>query len=48
MLFGLFAPDMPRLSAVYWFMMQIAMVAGSFTAYPMNWWLVQKGIKHAM
>ena len=47
-LFGLFAPDMPRLSAVYWFMMQIAMVAGFFTAYPMNWWLVKKGIKHAM
>ncbi|MGL5398829.1 MAG: DUF4396 domain-containing protein [Plesiomonas shigelloides] len=28
--------------------MQIAMVAGFFTAYPMNWWLVKKGIKHAM
>ncbi|MGL4269303.1 MAG: DUF4396 domain-containing protein [Plesiomonas sp.] len=24
------------------------MIAGFFTAYPMNWWLVKKGIKHAM
>lgn len=32
----------------FWFMMQIAMVLGFATAYPANWWLVRRGIKHAM
>ena len=32
----------------FWFMMQLAMVCGFFTAYPMNWWLVEAGIKTAM
>jgi len=35
-------------SAEYWFMMQIAMVIGFATAYPANWWLVSRGIKHGM
>ncbi len=47
-LFGIFTPDMPHNSAVYWFMMQIAMVVGFCTAYPMNWWLTKIGIKHTM
>lgn len=38
----------PVASPVYWFMMQIAMVAGFATAYPANWWLVNRGIKHGM
>lgn len=29
-------------------MMQIAMVAGFITSYPVNWWLVSKGIKEKM
>jgi hypothetical protein len=29
-------------------MMQIGMVAGFFTSYPINWWLLRKGIKEAM
>lgn len=33
---------------VFWFMMQIGMLVGFITAYPANWWLVRKGIKHAM
>lgn len=37
-------PDSP----VYWFMMQIGMVVGFATAYPMNWWLIKTGIKEAM
>jgi hypothetical protein len=37
-------PDVP----VYWFMMQIGMVVGFASAYPMNWWLIKKGIKEAM
>ena len=32
----------------FWFMMQIAMLAGFLTAYPVNWWLIRQGIKEAM
>ncbi len=35
-------------SAVYWFMMQLAMIAGFLTSYPANWWLVKSGMKEAM
>ena len=35
-------------SPVYWFMMQIGMVLGFATSYPMNWWLIQKGLKETM
>lgn len=35
-------------SPVYWFQMQIAMVIGFVTAYPANWWLINRGIKHGM
>ncbi|HEY4195515.1 MAG TPA: DUF4396 domain-containing protein [Mucilaginibacter sp.] len=33
---------------VFWLMMQIGMLFGSLTAYPVNWWLIRKGIKEAM
>lgn len=32
----------------FWFVMQVAMVAGFATAYPVNWWLVSSGIKERM
>jgi hypothetical protein len=32
----------------YWFMMQVAMVAGFATTYPVNWWLIASGIKEKM
>jgi len=32
----------------FWFMMQIAMVCGFATAYPVNWWLLRKRIKESM
>ena len=32
----------------FWFMMQIAMLCGFVTAYPVNWWLLRKGIKETM
>jgi hypothetical protein len=35
-------------SVEFWFMMQIAMIAGFITAYPVNWWLVRSGIKESM
>ena len=35
-------------SPVYWFLMQIGMILGFFTAYPVNVWLIKRGIKEAM
>jgi hypothetical protein len=35
-------------SAEFWFMMQLAMLAGFCTAYPLNWWLLRRGVKEAM
>lgn len=32
----------------FWFAMQCAMVAGFMTSYPVNAWLIRKGIKEAM
>ena len=33
---------------LFWFAMQIAMLAGFATAYPVNWWLIRSGIKERM
>ncbi len=46
----------PQLSGVradvdtpeFWFAMQLAMIAGFVTAYPVNWWLIRSGIKERM
>ena len=35
-------------SPTFWFMMQIGMVLGFVTAYPVNWWLVSAGLKERM
>lgn len=32
----------------FWFTMQIAMIAGFVTSYPVNWWLIRAGIKEKM
>lgn len=32
----------------FWFMMQIAMICGFLTAYPVNWWLISAGLKEKM
>lgn len=32
----------------FWFMMQIAMICGFLTAYPVNWWLIRMGLKEKM
>ncbi|MGH3494857.1 MAG: DUF4396 domain-containing protein [Sciscionella sp.] len=37
-------PDNP----VYWFLMQIGMILGFFTAWPANVWLIRSGIKEPM
>ncbi|HEX3936683.1 MAG TPA: DUF4396 domain-containing protein [Xanthobacteraceae bacterium] len=35
-------------SPEFWFIMQIAMICGFLTSYPVNWWLIRAGIKEAM
>ncbi len=35
-------------TASFWFMMQLAMLCGFATAYPVNWWLIRSGVKEAM
>jgi len=32
----------------FWFVMSMALVGGFLIAYPMNWWLVARGLKHGM
>lgn len=46
--FLIFGHDLPKTSPVFWFMMQIAMLAGFATAYPVNWWLIRQGVKEPM
>jgi hypothetical protein len=41
-------PPLPKDSATYWMMMQLAMILGFFTAWPVNNWLINKGIKEKM
>ena len=48
MRFVFFNPPLEPNDPVYWFMMQIGMVIGFATSYPMNWFLIEKGIKEAM
>ena len=35
-------------TAEFWFMMQLAMLCGFLTSYPVNWWLIKAGLKEAM
>jgi hypothetical protein len=50
--FGYFRPQTGQPVAVntpeFWFTMQIAMLAGFVTSYPVNWWLIRAGIKEKM
>jgi len=32
-------------NVVYWWMMQVGMFLGHWTAFPINWWLISSGIK---
>ncbi len=52
MQFGWFAPAYGGVAEVttpiFWFAMQIAMLAGFVTAYPVNWWLIRAGWKERM
>jgi len=41
-------PHLKPTEPAYWFMMQIGMVLGFFTSYPLNWWLIKAGWKDGM
>lgn len=41
---GMLTPLTPE----FWFVMSMALLAGFIVAYPLNWWLVAKGLKHGM
>lgn len=36
------------LSPFFWFVMSIALLVGAIVAYPINWWLVARHLKHGM
>ncbi len=46
--FLIFGYELAKNSPVFWLMMQIAMLCGFATAYPVNVWLVRVGIKERM
>lgn len=41
-------PHLEPSSPAYWFLMQVGMIVGFFTAWPANVWLIRSGIKEAM
>lgn len=46
--FVLYPQGLSKDSLEFWFMMQVAMFCGFLTAYPVNWFLIKKGIKPSM
>lgn len=44
----IFPPSLPKSTATYWMMMQLAMILGFFTAMPVNDLLIRKGLKEKM
>jgi hypothetical protein len=41
-------PELKPTNWTYWLIMQIAMVVGFLTTYPVNWWLIRTEIKEKM
>jgi hypothetical protein len=46
--FAKLASPLKPTDLAYWVRMQVAMVAGFATTYPVNYWLIQRGIKEKM
>lgn len=46
--FVIFGHPVEKSDPVFWFMMQVAMICGFITSYPVNWWLLKAGIKEKM
>ena len=44
----LWDPPLTVVDPAYWWMMQIGMVVGFFTAWPVNVWLIRRGWKEKM
>ena len=42
------SPHLTTEHAAFWFLMQVGMIIGFATTYPMNWWLIRHGIKEVM
>ncbi len=43
-----FGTKLDPASVEFWFMMQVAMICGFLTAYPVNWWRIGSGLKEKM
>jgi hypothetical protein len=46
--FVIFGHELEKTDPLFWLMMQIAMLAGFLTSYPVNWFLIESGIKERM
>ena len=46
--FVIFKRELHQTSVVFWFMMQLGMICGFLTSYPINWLLLKKGVKEKM
>lgn len=46
--FALFSTPLPINSSGHWWMMQVGMIVGFFTAWPVNRWLINRGWKEKM
>lgn len=46
--FAFFGRELEKTDPVFWLMMQIAMLTGFLTSYPVNWFLLRKKIKEVM
>lgn len=46
--FAVIGAPLDPATPVFWFAMQLAMIAGFVTAYPTNWALIRAGVKEAM
>lgn len=47
-IFGMVGHEIPKQSPVFWLAMQVAMIAGFIVSYPVNAWLLKRGVKEAM
>ena len=48
LLWGAIGGKQGPLTPTFWFVMSMALLAGFIVAYPINWWLVAKNLKHGM
>lgn len=47
-IFAIFERELHKMDPVFWFMMQLAMIAGFLLSYPVNYLLITKGLKERM